>query len=192
MYSDESLVSLFSDGNEAAFAVLYDRFYKRVLLFARRYVSEPDAQDITAESFVQLWRKKNQFSHLKSISSFLFVTARNRCFDIIRHQQVKNKHEAELIELMSDNRHTDFFVEQVRLELVKLVNQAIGKLPERMREVFVLSYNEGLKPAEIAEKLNISVKTVSNQKLSAVKLLKAALEQHPLDIVLFLVICSLQ
>lgn len=183
---DEGLLAAFADGDQHAFTVLYDRFYRRVLLFTRRYTEEAEAQDITADTFVQLWRKRDQFGHPNAISSFLFITARNRCYDLIRHKRVKSRVEEELVAMTTGQYDNDFFLTQVRLELAALIRREINKLPEGMRNVIVLSFKEGLKPREIAKKLNISVKTVSNQKLSALKLLKTALRAYPRELILLL------
>ncbi len=185
-YTDENLAALLAADDQGAFTALYHRFYRQVLHFSRRYTDETEAQDITADAFVQLWRNRTEFKHIKAISSFLFVTARNRCYDLLRHKRVKSRHEEELLAMMDDHYHSDFFHVQVRLEAAKLLRAEIEKLPERMQEVLLLSFREGLKPAEIAEKLNISVKTVSNQKLSAIKILKSALHQYPLELMIFL------
>lgn len=181
---DEALLRQFAEGDQHAFTVLYNRFYRRVLQFTRRYTDETDAQDITADTFVQLWRKRSQFSHLSAISSFLFITARNRCYDLIRHNRVKSRYANELAAITVDGYDNEFFFTEVRLELARLIRQEIDKLPEGMRKVILLSFKEGLKPSEIAKQLNISVKTVSNQKLSAIKLLKSALREYPRELVL--------
>lgn len=183
-YTDDTLLSLFANGDQKSFAVLYERHYRQVLYFTRRYTNETDAQDITADSFMQLWHKRDQFVHIKAIPAFLFITARNRCYDLIRHNKVKGKHESELIEMMDDHEHNNFFFTEIRLELLKLLRKEIDKLPEKMREILLLSFSEGLKPAQIAARLNISVKTVSNQKLNAIKILKSALHQYPLELML--------
>lgn len=188
LHNESTLLGELAAGSEAAFSELYNFYYKRVLYFARRYVSEADAQDVTAETFIQLWRKRSGFDHLKGLSSFLFITARNRCFDLLRHNEVKNLHQQALTEMVENNTDDGFQLEEIRMELVQLLQQQLDKLPVRMREVFMLSFQEGLKPAQIAERLQLSVKTVKNQKLSAVKLLKAALSQHPLKGVLLLLV----
>ncbi|MBX3253738.1 MAG: RNA polymerase sigma-70 factor [Chitinophagaceae bacterium] len=191
IHTDDALLSLFVSGDQEAFTVLYERYYRQVLYFTRRYTNETDAQDITADSFMQLWHKRAQFVHIKAIPTFLFITARNRCYDLIRHNKVKSKHENELTEMMDDHEHNDFFFTEVRLELLKLLRNEIDKLPEKMREIVLLSFSEGLKPAQIAARLNISVKTVSNQKLSALKILKLAVNKNPLELMLLVLIQSL-
>jgi RNA polymerase sigma-70 factor (ECF subfamily) len=174
-------------GNDHAFTKVYMHYYERVLFFARRYVLESDAQDIAADTFLQLWRKREGFTDLAAVGRFLFVTTRNRCYDFMRRRQVREQYAAELAELMA-NGTDDFFIEQVRIEFVKLIEAQVALLPEKMREIFLLSFRDGLKPAQIAGQLGITVKTVSNQKLSAIKLLRSALKDHPLEAVLLLLL----
>lgn len=187
-HSDDALLTLFANGDQEAFTILYERYYRQVLYFTRRYADESDAQDITADSFVQLWNKRSQFLHIKAIPSFLFITARNRCYDLIRHKKVKTKHENELVAHIDDAEDKDIFYMEVHMELLQLLRKEIGKLPEKMREILLLSFQEGLKPAQIAKRLNISVKTVSNQKLSALKVLKLAFNKNPLELMLLVLI----
>lgn len=185
--SEQRMLEGLRAGDNQAFSHVYARYYERVLFFARRYVIESDAQDIAADAFLQLWRKREGFQELAGVAQFLFVTTRNRCYDFLRRRQVREQYEAELAELMEDGTD-DFFVEQVRIEFVKLIEAQVALLPEKMREVFVLSFRDGLKPAQIAEQLGINVKTVSNQKLTAIKVLRDALKDHPLEAVLVLLI----
>ncbi|MBO9571905.1 MAG: RNA polymerase sigma-70 factor [Chitinophagaceae bacterium] len=173
------LIGQFRAGNDQAFTSLYKEFYERIYYYAQRFVSAEDAEDVTAESFIKLWNKKESFDSLEAISAFLFVAAKNKCVDILRHQHVKQQRESEIFDILDATNQDDIFIEQVRIELVKLIYHEVDKLPEKMKEVFLLSYLEGLKPAQIAEKLNISVKTVSNQKLTAIKILKASLNKQP-------------
>lgn len=180
-------VHRFQNGDEKAFATIYDHFYQRVYFFALRFVQEPDARDVTSEAFIKLWNKREDFDDLEAIGSFLFVLVRNRCFDMLRHEVVKNEKQPELIRLLESSNENDLFLEQVRAELIRLIYREVEKLPARMKEVFLLSFAEGLKPAEIATRLQISTQTVSNQKLTAIKLLKAALGNHA-SILLLLVL----
>ena len=174
-------------GDDYAFTQVYAYYYERVLYFARRYVLESDAQDIAADTFLQLWRKREGFTDFAAVGRFLFITTRNRCYDFMRRRQVREQYAAELAELMA-NGTDDFFIEQVRIEFVKLIESQVALLPEKMREIFLLSFREGMKPAQIAGRLGITVKTVSNQKLSAIKLLRTALKDHPLEAVLVLLL----
>jgi RNA polymerase sigma-70 factor (family 1) len=178
------IIQRFRNGEQKAFSFIYKEYYQRVLYFSMRYVSESNAQDITAEAFIQLWEKRMDFNDSGSIVQFLFVAARNKCLNMLRHHEVRNSHEAALIEHLEKSSQETLELEVVRLELIKLLQKEVDKLPEKTREVFILSFEEGLKPLQIAEKLGVSVKTVSNQKLTAIKLLRTAVAKHPLEAVL--------
>lgn len=187
-YSEQELVQRFQAGEEDAFAIIYDAYHKKVLFFARRFVSDLNATDITADCFVGLWQRRENFPSLPAISSYLFITVRNRCYNLIAHEQVKEKHKGELINLMETETIPDSDLEDIRIQLIGLIRAELSRLPKKMRAVFILSFQEGLKPAEIAEQLNINVKTVSNQKATAIRLLRQALADHPLEFVLLLLL----
>ncbi|HUP13534.1 MAG TPA: RNA polymerase sigma-70 factor [Niastella sp.] len=189
-YEQQDIIQRFKDGEQAAFSAIYKQYYQRVLYFSMRYVSETNAQDITAESFVQLWEKRKDFDDMAAMVQFLFVSARNRCLNIIRHEQVRSHHETAIMEHLQKTGHATLDVEVIRLELIKLLQKEVDKLPEKTREVFMLSFQEGLKPLQIAERLGVSVKTVSNQKVTAIKLLRAAVAKHPLEAVLLALLQS--
>jgi RNA polymerase sigma-70 factor (family 1) len=186
--NEEQLLERLRRGQENAFSVLYGRFHQRVLYFARRYVNEAEAQDITAEAFVQLWKKRTGFDDIKSVSAFLFVTARNRCYNFLRNHDYRKAQEPALIEHLERTTAAALKAEEVRLQLAELLSAEIDKLPAKMREVFLLSFRDGLKPAQIAERLQITVKTVSNQKLSAIHLLRAAVAGHQLEAILIVLL----
>lgn len=187
-YSTSELIQRFQAGEEVAFKQIYLLFHKRVLFFARRFVSDQDAQDITADSFIQLWNKRVDFPSEKNISTFLFVTTRNRCYNLLEHEKVKIRRKEEIASLTEKEAVPDIDLEDTRLELLALIHQELDKLPEKMRQIFILSFREGLKPAEIAQRLQINVKTVSNQKLTAIKLLKKTLAEHPSALALLLLL----
>ncbi|MGV3766826.1 MAG: RNA polymerase sigma factor [Chitinophagaceae bacterium] len=172
-------------GDNDAFAVMYHKYYDRVLYFLRRYVAEWDAQDLAADTFLQLWRKKEDFYKETDLARFLFVTARNKCYDLLRYKKVRIEHADELKALMNESQEDGFYSTEIRIEFLKLLEGQLNQLPEKMREVFILAFRDGLKPAEIAAKLGISSKTVSNQKLTAIKLLRDALKGSELIGLLF-------
>ncbi|WP_298712746.1 RNA polymerase sigma factor [uncultured Chitinophaga sp.] len=183
VHTDTELFNRFRQGNEAAFREIYHLFYSRVYYFAQRYVSEADAEDVAAETFFKIWTRRKEFEDISHLSSSMFVFTRNHCLSLISRLQMQEKRKQELLLLM-ESEQQDFTLEPVRSELVKLLYTQLGQLPERTRNVFLLSFQEGLKPAQIAERLGVSVKTVKNQKVTAIKLLKDALSGHSLELVL--------
>lgn len=178
--NEVTLLHNFRDGNEDAFNEIYSLYSQHLYLFANRYVQDAaEAEDITAEIFIKLWDRRKQFDSLHYISTFLHKAIKNRCLDYLRHQQVKSKNQQGLMQLLEQVNDNDFSAEIIRLELIKLIYAEAEKLPPKMKEIFLLSYKEGLKPADIAERLSINVQTVKNQRVTAVNLLKVALQYKP-------------
>ena len=178
LQSDQKLLNSFNKGDEAAFKTVYHRYRYRVYEYARKWLSETqDAEDVTADTFIKLWNKKHDFESFENITGFLLVTARNSCIDILRHQKKKAEKETEIQYQYS--QYNDFSVLEIKEDFLKLIYAEVEKMPTKMKEVFLLSYAEGLKPQEIAQKLNLSVQTVSNQKTNAIKLLKQAFANRP-------------
>jgi RNA polymerase sigma-70 factor (family 1) len=172
---DETLVAGLRDGDEAAFTAVYKQLHQRLYFFAQRFIDETQSKDVVSETFVQLWNKRSRLENAASVTSFLFVTAKNKCLNLIRQELTRQDKQSEILQLLESSQETDLFNEQLTTELVQLIYSEIEKLPAKMREVFLLSFAEGLKPAAIAERLNLSVQTVKNQKVSAIKLLQQAL-----------------
>lgn len=174
-HNEEELFVRMAEGDEQAFAGIFRHYHQRVYHYALRFVPDQDAKDVAAESFIQLWNKRSELKSASGIAGFLFVAARNRCYNILRQQMAHDRKHAELLQQLEASEEPDLFIEQVRAELIDHIREEVERLPARMKEIFLLSFEQGLKPAEIAAQLKISVQTVSNQKLTAVRLLKAAL-----------------
>jgi len=170
------LMQQFRAGSEEAFTTVYRHLYQRVFWFARKFVEETeDARDLTAETFVQLWQQNDTFPTLDAVAAFLYVTVRNKCYNLLKHRQMKAGRRDDLLRQLNERGDNDFFEEQVQLQLVSRIYEAVNKLPPRMKDIFLLSYRDGLKPAEIADLLQIKPQTVINQRVTAVRLLQSAL-----------------
>jgi RNA polymerase sigma-70 factor (family 1) len=187
-YNDEfTLMKSFTSGEKDAFTAIYKEYHLRVYQFAKKFLpGESDAEDLTADTFVKLWDHKTDFGSLDHIRAFLHTTVKNACLDLLKHTHTKTGKHNEIFQRLTESGQREFQLEEVRAELMKLVYAEVEKLPAKMKTIFLLSYKEGLKPAEIAERLNLSVQTVSNQKTNAINLLKIALGNNPLLLALLL------
>lgn len=178
----------FREGNEEAFTLIYKQLYQRVYLYARKYLEAmEDAGDVTAESFLQLLQGNRNFTSLDGVAAFLHVTVRNRCINLLKHRQMKNNHHAAILKTLEEEDPADLLEDKIRVELLHKIYAEVDKLPERMREIFLLSYLEGLKPAQIAERLQIKPQTVINQRVTALKLLQQMLTGEQLLLLLLLI-----
>lgn len=180
-HENSDLLLRFSQGQETAFAAVYDHFYDRVYGFAKRWIKEQsDVEDITADSFLKLWNKRDSFESMDNIGAFLYITVRNGCFNFLKHAQIKIDKQDDIRRQLEESNEMDFANMEVRAEFLKLVYAEVEKMPSKMKSIFLLSYRDGLKPAEIAEKLELHVQTVKNQKANSIKLLRLALGHNPL------------
>jgi RNA polymerase sigma-70 factor (family 1) len=190
-YCENDLINRLASGEAEAFTTVYRQHYQRVYYYAKTFVSDKhDAEDITADTFVKLWNRRQSFQSISSINSFLHITARNSCYDFLRHNKVVAEKQADIIRDIQVQYGTDLY--RTKEELFKLVEKEVDKLSARMKQIFYLSFSEGLTPAQIAKKLKVSVQTVSNQKTTLLKILKRELSQNASPLIAITVLDSLR
>lgn len=132
-----------------------------------------------SEAYLSTWNNRQQFDNLEAIAAYLHVAVRNQCFTLLRHRQMKQSHQEAIFNLLAEQQPGDFTIELIQADLMRKIFEQVELLPPKMKEIFLYSYKEGLKPAEIARELGLNVQTVKNRKVNALKLLKTALPQHP-------------
>lgn len=164
------------EGDEKAFERLFHRYYSHLCLFAGQYVqNQAETEEIVQDVFVNLWGKKGKISITTSVKNYLFRSVKNSCLNYIKHNQIKNQYAEKVLSEASHDEQEDASL--IESGLLLKIEECINSLPEKRREVFRLSREEGLKYREIAEKLNISVKTVETHMGLAIKTLRDKLKQ---------------
>lgn len=168
------------------FDKIYLAYYFRMYRFAKEYVIfDEDAENIVQDVFLILWEKRDVLKIQISILSYLFSLVKNKCLDHLRHRLVVEEFQQEYRAKLSSLEALNYtFTSEEDIE--RVLKEAIDKLPERCREIFLKSRIEGKKNREIAEELNISVSTVENQMTIALKKLRFELKDY-LPLLLFLV-----
>lgn len=148
---------------------LFDLLYLRLCRFADQIISDSaTAEDIVQEAFIKFWQRNTEIPDLPAIKTFLYVMVRNACLNHLKHQKVAKKFAETQVTEAED-------AAVLKAEVWGEVHRAIASLPEGCRNVFKLSYLEGLKNQEVADELKISVNTVKTQKARALALLKLRL-----------------
>ena len=144
---------------------IYTEYAPMLMRFAEKFVSGFFAEDIVQDVFLKLWDKQVFRLPESDLKRVLYVSVRNACLDYLRRMNMEQEiidHRA--LQLKLDE--LDFFEASdelfMRKDLLDLLMKKVAELPERSQEVFRMSYLEGLKAAEIAERLNLSVRTVEN------------------------------
>ena len=152
--------------SQTAFRDFYNMTYDRLFRIAYYYVKQEEwSQEIVLDVFLKLWDKQVFRLPENDLKRILYVSVRNACLDYLRRMNIEQEvidHRA--LQLKLDE--LDFFEASdelfMREDLLELLMKKIAELPERSQEIFRMSYIEGLKAAEIAERLNLSVRTVEN------------------------------
>ena len=153
----------------ASFDDLFKYNYRPLCLYALHYVQDVDlAEDIVQDSYASLWEKLQEGDHVLNLKSYLYMMVRNRCLDHLRKKGLPT----ESLKPYDTYGIIDDDDAQERSQTEARLWTAIDSLPEKCREVFILSKRDGLKYEEIAEELGLSVNTVRNQISKALKGLK--------------------
>ncbi|MDO5981824.1 RNA polymerase sigma factor [Flavivirga spongiicola] len=188
MYTDlsniKTLVQELEKGNHQALVFLMNTYHHQLCLYAYSLSNDFDgAKDIVQNVFVKIWEDKHKLQHVKSIKSFLYKSVYNGFIDQWRKDKkmlaIEQKH-FEALEDIVKNENADVLKKQ--LSLVKL---EIQRLPPKCKETFLLSKQEGLTNIEIANFMNVSIRTVEAQMNKAFRILRKKL-QNKIKPMLFL------
>lgn len=176
--SNDILITKLTQGDAGAFEVLFKLYYTKLTLFANRFVNDLSvAEEIVADVFTLLWEKGHEVTFSTSVNAYLFKMVQNRSLNYLKHQKIENLYVSylEKNDLLNEVRST---VEKgyEEKELAQQIKAAINTLPEKCREIFVLSRFSDMKYKEIASQLKISPKTVERQVSIALEKLRQTLK----------------
>ncbi|MBX5439452.1 MAG: RNA polymerase sigma-70 factor, partial [Thermoflavifilum sp.] len=155
-------------------------YYDRLLRFAISYVSvKEEAEEIVLDVFLNVWMHRAKLKKVQSPDTYLFIAVRNRCLNYLRHfphvHSQSVDHQQTGIELVD---RSDPQKEMERKQLHRCLDEAIAQLPFQCRMVFQLIREERMSYKEVAEILQISVRTVETQLQRALQKLRTALSQQ--------------
>lgn len=148
--------------------------------YANKFLNNIDeAEEIVQEVFFRLWKNRERLDEKSSVSSYIFTSVKNNCFHLLEKQKVHNRY-AELLNYVYRTSSFDVSAHEqlVVQEMESEFQQVLEKLPPECRRIFELSRFEGLRYHEIAEKLNISIKTVETQMSRALFRIRIGLKDY--------------
>ena len=164
------------------FGHLYNQYRQRFVLIVRdRMVAE----DIVADSFVAFWNSRSKLASDTNLPAYILTIVKNNCLNWLRAQQIHFRIEDDLastqsrlidanIRSLSAMDPSNLFASDVQ----SIISDAIIKMPELTREIFILSRNTGMTYAEIAEELGISQRRVTSKMQAALSILRKALKDY--------------
>jgi len=175
-------------GQDTAFEQVFHYYYPRLYRYALRYIkNEFWAEELSMEVLARVWEKKSSITKAETFENYLFTAARNH---LINHWQPKIDNLLSLETLstelagMEDKAASSAYDPVLSKELEATYNNSLSDLPPQRRQVFLLHRNEHLSYKEIAQKLDISPKTVENHIGAALKQLRVAMLQYITSIIL--------
>lgn len=162
---------------DKAFEQLFKGNYRSLCNFAFSFLKDrDDAEDVVQQMFFTLFKKKQELEIHTTLKSYLFSSVKNACLNHLRHVQVRTEHLAEQMYFPQIVNSTSNQV--IGNELEKKIEHALDQLPDQCGLVFKMSRFGNMKYKEIADELNISVKTVENHMGKALKLMRVSLRDY--------------
>ena len=174
---DEKWIAALKIGDKTAYEKIFKAYYSYVYSVAYRLTRDANiAKDACQEVFLELWKNRNKLTIKRSLKSYLHRGVINRSLNIIKSRKHHSGQELTVITEKTTNTTPQQILEHN--ELAQQLQKGIDSLPKRCRAVFVLSRHEGKSYKEIAGLLDISVKTVENQMIKALKALRSVVRVY--------------
>ncbi|WP_316817620.1 RNA polymerase sigma-70 factor [Pedobacter nyackensis] len=180
------VMEAFRKGDETALQYFFDLHYKSLCYFAAGLTGDDaEAEDIVADCFVKLWEQHERKETAQTIKAFLYISCRNACLNHLKKLKRRTGWQEDYLQQL-ENGNEKMLQQVVESEFLDVLDKEVAGLPGQCAEVFKLIYYEGRKTDEIAELLDINVKTVRNHKARAVELLRTSFLKKGLPDVLML------
>lgn len=182
---NDVLIESLRNGDEQAYAYLIDTYHHKLCLYANSLVKNVySAEDIVQNVFIKVWEQRTRLKSDHAVKSFLYKLVYNEFIDLYRKNQslfsLEKSYYDALNSIVSDDDSESL------QRMINVVNKEIQNLPPKCKEVFILSKKEGLTNIEIAEHLEVSIKTVEAQITKAFSILRSSLDQRMKNILFLL------
>jgi RNA polymerase sigma-70 factor (family 1) len=175
--------------DKSIFRSLFVEHYRPLCNFAYRITGDIDqAEDIVQDVFVKLWNTHNLLQKDKNIRSYIYTMVRNHALEIVRRQGIGARINKEILYLHTETSEEQMDDEDIeKYRLIDKIYVSIRQLPPKCSEVFTLSKVNGLTYTQIADRLDISVKTVENHIGKALKLLREMLAENTIILIIIII-----
>ena len=165
------------------FEGLYRDYFTRTLFFAQQYLPDPEeAREIAQETFVTLWEKRTEIRPDLSVQAFILTIAKHKCLNVLRKKIAEQKYSDNLTarETMAHySALSDETFDTVQMqELEQLIGQALSELPEKTRIIYKMSRDQEMTYEEIAQEIDLSVKSVEYHMTKALAHMRHKLKDY--------------
>ena len=177
IFSFKLLQKKVAEGDTKAFRQIFDLLFLNLTKFSFLFVQSQEAStEIVDELFVQLWTKREAIIHILDLRVYLYTATKNASLNYIakRAKQIQLEPYDQIQVQMADYNSPEQMM--IDKEILNKIKQAIDQLPPRCKLIFKLVREDGLKYSEVAEILNLSIKTIDNQLVIAVSRIKEVVQ----------------
>ena len=176
------IVSDIRMGDREAFRIFFLDYYPVLYSFAMKYIRDTDAcRDVAQDILLKYWETKEEYSSLSEVRGFLYVSVRNRCFNLLKKSQVEERYIQEMLRVGNET----YEEEEMESEVLLLLYKAVNDLPTQMHRI-ITSSMKGKRSAEIAEEMGIAEGTLHKLKKIAYQKLRQALKDNFSSFFIFL------
>lgn len=175
---EKDLVDRFKNGDQSAFEILFKYYYPGLVIYATQFLADyNEAEEIVQDFFVSMWQNQKNLFPSDSLKNYFFTSVKNKSFNFLKHKRIKEAYIHRLIGLTGNHLvyDTDIYV---ATELQEKITSAIDSLPEKCREVFIMSRFRAMKNEEIAHELELSKRTVETHISHALNILRSELKNY--------------
>ena len=168
---DELLLKRLREGDPYAFTAIFSKYYRSLVLYCNSFITDRrECEDIVMNLFVKLWENRETLD-IRSLKSFLLRCVRHDCLDAIKHRKIEDSYAASFI---IANDLNDLAIDSYFLydELEELIETALLSLDAKSVEAFRMSRWDGMKYDDIAQKMNVSRRTVEVRVTNVIKKLR--------------------
>ena len=176
---DQVLFAEFKRGDERAFMEVYQTFKKVVYAFTIRMVGSPeDAEDLTVQTFTRIWERRESIESMAHLKNFLFVAARNSSINFLQSKRRSQLElTTELTEEIDSYNSWKYNRDQLFTDLVEDITALVEKMPKLRGQVFRMRFLEERSVKEVADMLNLSVRSVYWHTTEALAQARASLSK---------------
>ncbi len=175
---DNEIVAALRQSDERAFERLFRTHYASLCGYAYTFLKDDaDGEEVAQTVFLTLWEKRETLDITVSLKAYLYRAVHNHCLNRIKHLRIRAGH-AEYVLATAEPGYDSATAQLIGTELEVRIQTAIAQLPAQCQAIFRMSRFEELRYQEIADELNLSVKTVENQIGKALKILRVELADY--------------
>ena len=176
--AEKELIVRLKDGDQTAFELLFHFYYPGLVIYASQFTADRDeAEEIVQDFFVRFWEKHQKVLLTDSLSNYFFSAVRNGSLNYLKHKKIEDRYLQEIYNLSNEHLVYDTNL-YIASELQERIKNSIGLLPDKCREIFMMSRIRGMKNEEIAIELNLSKRTVETHISNALKVLRIELKDY--------------